>query len=415
MTKSASDKQVEDVLSSVRRLVSSELPRNPRPEVSLESGALVLTQADRIEEAASKQPKSRSLEERIAELEAAVGGENHEFEPDGSEDQEMHRPNRIVYTPAPPDENDGSSRRRSSQRLSQITLIETGPANDDDDIVEDVEAAEDQDAAPMAVDVPTERRESAEVRAFTDPDDVVRNIEARIASGRPISEPLPPEMVEPSDDKAKQSDVSDQEFENALTSAVLASRKNAKSEVRSDAQKDRRDDVLRAEEFSPGVFVGDYSDPEVTAGQMLADDDEPETPEQTSEDSVQPEPAPDTLSDHDPSDEEATVEPEVGAEESASAELEPNAEEPATALPEPSAAPVAETKSEDAPEAKSDDAEQQAIAAMANLSDEDAMRLLISRMLRDELQGELGERITRNVRKLVRREIKRALSSEKLT
>lgn len=45
------------------------------------------------------------------------------------------------------------------------------------------------------------------------------------------------------------------------------------------------------------------------------------------------------------------------------------------------------------------------------LLDEDALRDLVSQMVREELQGELGDRITRNVRKLVRREIQRALAS----
>ncbi len=42
--------------------------------------------------------------------------------------------------------------------------------------------------------------------------------------------------------------------------------------------------------------------------------------------------------------------------------------------------------------------------------DEDMLRELISDIVRQELQGALGERITRNVRKLVRREIHRALT-----
>ncbi|MGO4852701.1 hypothetical protein [Phaeovulum sp. W22_SRMD_FR3] len=46
------------------------------------------------------------------------------------------------------------------------------------------------------------------------------------------------------------------------------------------------------------------------------------------------------------------------------------------------------------------------------LMDEEALRVLVSEMIRQELQGTLGERITRNVRKLVRREIQRALSSQ---
>jgi hypothetical protein len=42
--------------------------------------------------------------------------------------------------------------------------------------------------------------------------------------------------------------------------------------------------------------------------------------------------------------------------------------------------------------------------------DEESLRELVSDIVRQELQGRLGERITRNVRKLVRREIQRALA-----
>lgn len=46
--------------------------------------------------------------------------------------------------------------------------------------------------------------------------------------------------------------------------------------------------------------------------------------------------------------------------------------------------------------------------------DETALRDLVSEIVRQELQGALGERITRNVRKLVRREIQRALLAHRL-
>lgn len=48
------------------------------------------------------------------------------------------------------------------------------------------------------------------------------------------------------------------------------------------------------------------------------------------------------------------------------------------------------------------------------LLDEDSLRELVAEIVRQELQGALGERITRNVRKLVRREIHRALTSHEL-
>jgi hypothetical protein len=46
--------------------------------------------------------------------------------------------------------------------------------------------------------------------------------------------------------------------------------------------------------------------------------------------------------------------------------------------------------------------------------DEDSLRELVAEIVREELQGALGERITRNVRKLVRREIHRALAAQDL-
>jgi hypothetical protein len=46
--------------------------------------------------------------------------------------------------------------------------------------------------------------------------------------------------------------------------------------------------------------------------------------------------------------------------------------------------------------------------------DEEVLRNLVRDMIREELQGDLGERITRNVRKLVRAEIARALATQDL-
>lgn len=46
--------------------------------------------------------------------------------------------------------------------------------------------------------------------------------------------------------------------------------------------------------------------------------------------------------------------------------------------------------------------------------DEDALSEMVARMVREELQGELGERITRNIRKLVRAEVARELQMRNL-
>ncbi|MFL4470553.1 hypothetical protein ACERZ8_11930 [Tateyamaria armeniaca] len=87
-------------------------------------------------------------------------------------------------------------------------------------------------------------------------------------------------------------------------------------------------------------------------------------------------------------------------------ESQPDAEE-IEASPEPQAAPE---PSEDA----ASGATSVLFSTDDDVLDEDALRELISDIVREELQGALGERITRNVRKLVRREIHRALAAQDL-
>ncbi|WP_261385621.1 hypothetical protein [Tateyamaria omphalii] len=58
--------------------------------------------------------------------------------------------------------------------------------------------------------------------------------------------------------------------------------------------------------------------------------------------------------------------------------------------------------------------EPQVFSSDEDVLDEEALRDLVSDIVREELQGALGERITRNVRKLVRREIHRALAAQEL-
>ena len=53
-------------------------------------------------------------------------------------------------------------------------------------------------------------------------------------------------------------------------------------------------------------------------------------------------------------------------------------------------------------------------AKLTHGMDADALRALVVATVHEELSGELGERITRNVRKLVRREINRVLTSREL-
>jgi hypothetical protein len=47
--------------------------------------------------------------------------------------------------------------------------------------------------------------------------------------------------------------------------------------------------------------------------------------------------------------------------------------------------------------------------AGAPILDEEALRAVVNAIVREELQGELGDRISRNLRKLIRRELSQAL------
>jgi len=76
------------------------------------------------------------------------------------------------------------------------------------------------------------------------------------------------------------------------------------------------------------------------------------------------------------------------------------------------AAPDPEGVAQDADVDEDDNADLDLSDMGDTILDEAMLRDLISTIVREELQGALGERITRNVRKLVRREIHRAISAQ---
>ncbi|WP_094035206.1 hypothetical protein [Antarctobacter heliothermus] len=109
------------------------------------------------------------------------------------------------------------------------------------------------------------------------------------------------------------------------------------------------------------------------------------------------------------------LEPEDSAETPAATSAVPGDARPAFVRHAPSEAldwedhaPGADSLPDPVPEAEPDQS-----AAVTKLSEE-ALQAIVSEIVRQELQGALGERITRNVRKLVRREIHRVLMSKDL-
>jgi len=435
MSESASDQKVEDVLSSVRRLVSGELPRKPRADLPEGPGALVLTNAQRVADAPKPRAVSKSLEDRIAELEAAVGDQNDEFEPDGSEDQAQHRPDRIVYT-RPPSNEEQAQARRDTLRLSQISLIETGPANDDnteDDAVvfhHVQESASEVDEAPMAVDVPTERPTSVDVAAFSNPDDVVERLEARLEGGpEVVAEKVnpAPEMVSlDAQEDALDTDLEmdDEAFEDALSQAIedqpMEPGVDAQVDYEADSVDEAVDEMAAAEPAADELGVAEVFE--------IADDfeeiDAPSEADESAEfapDEGDAEPvaedevfdAVDAMDDPVPTSDVEDVSEDIAPEivEFDNVGTAP-ADVPSEAVEE-NPAPVTEPTVE--PPVTPDKAAAVASAALDMLADEEAARLLVARLIREELQGNLGEQITRNVRKLVRREIMRALDARDLS
>lgn len=368
MSDSASGPKVEDVLSSVRRLVSNDIPRVRKPDVP-RHGALVLTDAQRIEHGAKTRALSQSLEDRIAELEAAVSKRTDEWEPDGSEDQAQHRPDRIVYT-RPPSTDEQSNTRLSTLRLSEIALINSD-REDPEDSADDLSDAplqfrRDHDAttrepaaapdapetiaeAPMAEDVPTEPTTSADISAFRRPEDVLEHLDARLNLGNTDKPPSEPKASE---------------GEAAIEPAA----------------EDTDSDVEPVE-------ATDADDRDVASA-------DPDVAEDGSEDGWSDDAPQETDALDDPDFEAALSEAISGSRNDAQTEFEMPVDE------EPQDLDVVAAAVTD--------------AALEDMLDEDLLRPLVARLIREELQGELGERITQNVRKLVRREILRALNAHEL-
>lgn len=89
-------------------------------------------------------------------------------------------------------------------------------------------------------------------------------------------------------------------------------------------------------------------------------------------------------------------------------------EEPATVAADPLREAEVEPESAEAPPQRMPTEILDADGTPLAVLDEAALQEIVRQMIREELQGDLGERITRNVRKLVRAEINRALIARDL-
>ncbi|KAJ54140.1 hypothetical protein ACMU_03390 [Actibacterium mucosum KCTC 23349] len=347
MSDVATNSEIEDVLASIRKLVSADegdklggvqQEKAQEPAAAEEEDAadkLVLTPSLRVSEqdaalearevpdtpAPSSEDRWEeiSLEDRIAELEAAVSRAHDEWEPDGSE---MEKP-----------------------ATSFEELVGAGDAV------------------------------KGEVEAFAT-DAVAEVVQEELQETEQPPENAAPEKVSPTafpwQTTQQPEELDDEPAEKV---AVDAEQSTTPFELPPEAEIDVSDDPVE---------------------ELVAPADAQSTQE-----------APETETFSEP---EAVTEAEAAEELAQELEQSPEPEEAtvASAMFHHAQPPQLDEKPE---EVEPDDTWSAVDESDSVLLDEDSLREMVVAIVREELQGGLGERITRNVRKLVRREINRALAS----
>ncbi|MDJ0626868.1 MAG: hypothetical protein QNJ44_01305 [Rhodobacter sp.] len=335
-----------------------------------------------------------TLEQRIAELEAAIEQAPGEWEPDGSEGATTDETTPIGVI--------GSAGQPSGQALAEEPRAE--PDGDLEHADAPDQAAEVSEAEAYHAEAAgdhQEDQETGEVPETSEPNQLWDDIQpdeasaealgsghvdeqAQDAESEPASEPeaawLAPEGVEAVDLETAPVDEPDWQPE-------------AQAARGAGSDHDPGLDLVPEIEPEPEAVLrdthGDAAD--LASDEFGAGQDENAAgtaPETDGPDNVH----------------EADFTPETGA----AFELEP---EPEADAPEDAGARHEAASFEEAAE-EGDDASEPAFDLYAEeaLMDEEALREMVSNLVRQELQGVLGERITRNVRRLVRREIQRALA-----
>lgn len=335
--------EIEDVLSSIRRLVSDDVrvPK-PKPEAVKQPDRLVLTPALRVGAEDPEQAESAQAPVLLTDLAVVVD------DPETVQSVEDFLDNQGLDAP-----DEGA------------TMAETGVARglgrqDDslaDEVERDITALRQvlQEAAPKQDDVLTGLVEQEVERALSDSD---LDIEAEGMSSEKdpddmVLESLVADLAKGAEEPAEEFHF-DQDAEPSFQGDSLAGKIAALEELvgqRHSAEQDQEHPASDTPVFQRSLDVTEWQD-----DPQSVDREEPDVLAASTPDVIQPE----------------------GEE----AEPDPSGEMDAAQDP--------------------------------LMIDEDSLRRLVSDIVRQELQGALGERITRNVRKLVRREIHRVLMSQDL-
>ncbi len=505
MTDPVSKAEIEDVLSSIRRLVSDEPDalRRKRRTRAAEEDRLVLTPAQRVAEQADAEERdpgpdaawqpaagdapdlseiahlddrrdsdtaapegpdadaaaadSQSLKDRIAGLEAALVESGGEWEPDGSETGECDE-TRPLSADTGADFAEAWEREEAELALAAAggDVPETDAAGQSDnapeaDAAETVDVAAEQGTPPeteeiaAAEDATAETVEiAAEAGAATETDeiaakegaaaDTVENAAEAGAAAEAVeiaaeedgvSESTEPEAIESVEAGAEEDSV-------AAQASVLAAGDDAQADMDAGGapeavSEEMSRDAADSDANRPDAALVDADSQEASAQAETPDHAESDDATQNAPETAEVPGAPVAEDDPQPARSVQDALTEMAASAALSEALdgpaatdwedwESGRDDPAADAepdrPEPREAPIAADAPASAQE--EDDDGFNLYAEEEALIDEEALRDMVAGFVREELQGVLGERITRNVRRLVRREIERALAMRDL-
>jgi len=375
-----SAREIEDVLSSVRRLVAdaqdrSSVPPAPAamPDKAQDTARLVLTADQRVAEPTAPDASAEGLEEVVGET---PDPELQEDLQTVAEKAEMGRDD------IADEDNLPDAAWRPDDRLSDwgdISNMTAGESRDPIERLSDVAEAAPFESETGDTDWPD-----------TSADSAVQELAAVRADG----------------DEADAAEEAEVEKDSDLTQAI--SDRDDMPEPATPAPKDAEAVALPGEDKA-----GDAGSP----NDMAADDQAGEPAEDLSAlaDDADPQPDADQAKDQ-------TITPVFSrrvdmdtsqtdqndpASDMADDEIEDAMEVETTLKAEQPEEDAAEDLGEDSAGVDFPDEDE-------GILDEDTLRDIIVEVVREELQGALGQRITRNVRKMVRREIRIAMAAEEL-
>ena len=392
--------EVEDVLSSIRRLVSEDKRPLQTPKQAPSTDRLVLTPALRVEEAIpAPAPQDAPLqlteearhkpavaEDPLQDLAEDYGDDPYGF--DDAEDIDGERDAAAQPSMEMVDDPDGSEDAGDDADLTaKIAALETAIGEISDDWEPDGNSDDDYagtEPSAMVWEDDLVETPGDELRLEEPSDDLApRDEAARFETQRidPPSDPAP---------------------EEATPERVIFSRRTEAIREAIAETTDKPSASVEAESASDSVI----SDELAKVGAVQAEAD------QTEVNPFWDEPA------------EVPHRKEIDRPVAEAKAVSEPAPEPASVikeLMEEAAAPVADaadpeevTFDEDPTPEASDDSDAFDLGPEEQMLDEVMLREMITKIVQSELQGAMGERITRNVRRLVRREIHRALTARDL-